>query len=90
MAKKEIKKLTEEELTLLQDLQKEFNQVKLDLGNTVLQQSNLMKTVDVVKEKFQSQEKMLMEKYGADVTINLETGEVTDKEVAPLTKVEKE
>ena len=49
-----------------------------------------MKTVDVVKEKFQSQEKMLMEKYGADVTINLETGEVTDKEVAPLTKVEKE
>ena len=37
MAKKEIKKLTEEELTLLQDLQKEFNQVKLDLGNTVLQ-----------------------------------------------------
>tara|TARA_R100000541_G_scaffold28311_5_gene37619 strand:+ start:315 stop:584 length:270 start_codon:yes stop_codon:yes gene_type:complete len=87
---KEIKKLTEEELTLLQGLQREFNQVKLDLGNTLLQQHNLMKTVDVVKDKFQAEEKMLMEKYGADVTINLENGDVTEKEEAPLTKVEKE
>jgi len=31
-----------------------------------------------------------METYGEDVTINLETGEVTDKEESELTKVETE
>tara|TARA_R100000657_G_C4602663_1_gene57979 strand:- start:250 stop:507 length:258 start_codon:yes stop_codon:yes gene_type:complete len=83
-----MKKLTDNELTLLQDLQKEFSQAKLDLGNTVLQQNNLLKSVEEIREKFAGQEKVLMEKYGKDVTINLETGEITDKEEPELTKVE--
>jgi hypothetical protein len=84
-----MKKLTDNELTLLQDLQKEFTQAKLDLGNTLLQQNNLMNTVKEIREKFSAQEKVLMEKYGEDVTINLESGEITDKE-PELTKVETE
>jgi|TARA_R100000988_G_C3998676_1_gene167466 hypothetical protein len=85
-----MKKLTDDELTLLQGLQKEFSQAKLDLGNTVLQQNNLLKAVGEIREKFSGQEKILMEKYGDDVTINLETGEVTDKVEPELTKVETE
>tara|TARA_B100000927_G_C16261336_1_gene387579 strand:- start:37 stop:291 length:255 start_codon:yes stop_codon:yes gene_type:complete len=84
-----MKKLTDNELTLLQDLQKEFTQAKLDLGNTLLQQNNLMNTVKEIREKFSAQEKVLMEKYGEDVTINLESGEITDKE-SELKKVETE
>ena len=73
---KESKKLTAEELTLLQKLQQEFNGAKMNLGDTLLQQSKLMETVEVIKKKFGEQELILMEKYGKDAVINLETGEV--------------
>ena len=39
---KKMKKLTEEELTLLQGLQAEFNTIKMNLGDTILQQNQLM------------------------------------------------
>ena len=41
MAKKDIK-LSSEELNKLQALQQEYNQLKLQLGDTVLQQNQLM------------------------------------------------
>ncbi len=87
-----MKKLKKEELSLLQELQKDFNQAKLDLGNTVLQQNNLINAVNELREKFADQEKYLMENYGKDVTINLETGEITKKEEesSELKKVETE
>jgi len=86
-----MRKLTEEELTLLQELQAEFNTLKMSLGDTILQQNQLMDKVAEVKEKFQKEEITLMEKYGKNATINLETGDVTDapkEEVADL-KIEK-
>ena len=85
------KKLTEEELTLLQGLQAEFNTLKMNLGDTILQQKQLMEQVAEVKGKFQKEEITLMEKYGKNATINLETGDVTDapiEEAADL-KIEK-
>lgn len=90
-----MKKLTEKELTNLQSLQQEFNRAKLELGNTVLQQSKLMETVSEIKTKFSAEEEVLMKKYGKDVTINLESGEITDKveesdESPKLNKVESE
>ena len=72
--------LSKEELTLLQGLQQEFNTVKMQLGDTVLQQHQLMEKVAVVKEKFATQEVKLMEVYGKDAIVNLETGEVKQKE----------
>jgi len=86
-----MKKLTEEELTLLQGLQAEFNTLKMNLGDTILQQNQLMEQVAEVKEKFQKEEITLMEKYGKNATINLETGDVTDapKEEAADLKIEK-
>jgi hypothetical protein len=86
-----MKKLTEEELTLLQELQAEFNTLKMTLGDTILQQNQTMEKIAEVKERFQKEEINLMEKYGKNATINLETGEVTDapKEEAADLKVEK-
>ncbi len=86
-----MKKLSSEELSLLQSLNQEFSQTKLALGDTVLQQNKLMEKVEEIKVKFGEQENILMEKYGKDVTINLENGEITDKPESPeLTKVETE
>mgnify|MGYP003128071294 FL=1 len=69
-----MKKLTKDELANLQNLQKDFNTAKLELGNTVLQQSKIMESIEIIKSKFGEKEKELMDKYGKDVTINLETG----------------
>lgn len=86
-----MKKLSSEELSLLQSLNQEFSQTKLALGDTVLQQNKLMEKVEEIKVKFGEQENILMEKYGKDVTINLENGEITEKPESPeLTKVETE
>ncbi len=74
-----MKKLSKEELTTLQSLNQEYNQTKMALGETVLQQYKFHKTVAEIALKFGEQEGVLMEKYGKDVTINLETGEITDK-----------
>ena len=59
---KKMKKLTEEELTLLQGLQAEFNTLKMTLGDTILQQNQTMEKIAEVKEKFQKEEVSLMEK----------------------------
>jgi hypothetical protein len=75
-----MKKLTKDELTNLQNLQKDFNTAKLELGNTVLQQSKIMESIELIKSKFGEKENELMDKYGKDVTINLETGEISEKE----------
>ena len=85
---KKVKNLSKKELTLLQGLQQEFNTVKMQLGDTVLQQHKLMETVEAVKQKFAVEEVKLMEVYGKDAVINLENGEVTEKEKVEETKLE--
>ena len=42
--------------------------------------------VEKIKSEFSENEKALAEKYGADAVINLETGEVTKKEVEEVTQ----
>tara|TARA_R100000544_G_C2191661_1_gene42016 strand:+ start:162 stop:437 length:276 start_codon:yes stop_codon:yes gene_type:complete len=86
------KKLTEKELTVLQELQAEFNQLKMSLGDTILQQKQFMEQIEEVKGKFQEQELSLMEIYGKNATIDLQTGKVTDppkEEEAADLKIEK-
>jgi hypothetical protein len=86
------KKLTEKELTVLQELQAEFNQLKMSLGDTILQQKQFMEQIEEVKGKFQEQELSLMEIYGKNATIDLQTGNVTDppkEEEAADLKIEK-
>tara|TARA_R100000781_G_scaffold81254_1_gene50096 strand:- start:239 stop:484 length:246 start_codon:yes stop_codon:yes gene_type:complete len=73
-------KLNKEELSSLRNALSEFNQAKVRLADTVMHQHALMSAVQQMRNSFQSEEKKLLDKYGNDSRINLETGEVTAKE----------
>ena len=75
-----MKKIKDEELKYLQDLNIEFNKIKTQLGDITLQEHGLVLQVQELKLQFQKAEKGLMETYGENAVINLETGEVKDKE----------
>ena len=72
-------KLDEKKLTVLQGLQSEFNNTKMNLASIELQKYDTLKKLDVLKEHFAKHEKELVKKYGANAVINLETGEVSEK-----------
>mgnify|MGYP003637677889 CR=1 FL=1 len=75
-----MKKIEEQELEGLQKLNTEFSNLKTQLGDLTLQKHGICLRVEQLKGEFQNLEKILMEKYGADAVINLETGEVKEKE----------
>lgn len=75
-----MKKIEEQELKQLQDLNAEFAQLKTNLGDLTLQKHGVCLRVEEIKTQFQSAEKSLMDKYGENSVINLETGEVKEKE----------
>ena len=81
--------LTEVEKEKITSLISQFNNLKLQLGDTYLNQQNLLKKIEEVKDEYALVEQELMETYGSDAAINLETGEVTEKPEAPEMKVEK-
>jgi len=80
------KKLTEKELTQVQSMLNAFNQLKMQLGDVVLQQKQIVDNIDKVKADYSVVEKELTEKYGDDAVINPQTGEVTTKEQEALEK----
>lgn len=73
-------KLTKVELETVQGLVQEFNQAKIQLGDTVISQANLLKKVEELKASYAKAEAGLIETYGKDAVINIETGEVSDPE----------
>ena len=75
-----MKKIEEKELLNLQTLNNEFNKLKVQLGDLTLQKHGLCLRVEELKASFQTAEKALIDKYGANSVINLETGEVKDTE----------
>ena len=75
-----MKKIEEKELTDLQELHAEFNKLKTQLGDLSLQKHGICLRVEELKASFQAHEKSLMEKYGESAVINLETGEIKEKE----------
>jgi hypothetical protein len=74
------KKLTESELTKVQSVLNEFNQLKMQLGDAELSKVAILKKVDTLKEDYVSIEKELSEKYGPDSQIDLQTGDIIDKQ----------
>ena len=72
-------KLNDNELTLLQGLHEDFNKAKVSLADVELQKHSILKGIGNRKEHFAKHEKELIEKYGADSVINIQTGEVTEK-----------
>tara|TARA_R110002167_G_scaffold38063_2_gene118791 strand:- start:175 stop:414 length:240 start_codon:yes stop_codon:yes gene_type:complete len=72
--------LTSGELANLQKVVQQFNQAKMQLGETVIAQENLLASVKEIKVAYSEIEKSLMETYGADALINIETGEISKEE----------
>jgi hypothetical protein len=72
--------LTQEELKTIQDLNAEFTKAKSALGDLELQKQNILQHIDAVRKEFAVNERSLIEKYGDDAIINIQTGEVTKKE----------
>jgi hypothetical protein len=72
-------KVTQEELEKIQELNVEFNKVKMAIADAELQKQTLVRVVDEIKAQFSAHEKLLIEKYGANAVINIQTGEVTQK-----------
>jgi hypothetical protein len=75
-----MEKITDAELKRLNDLNSEFNTIKAQLGDLTLQKHGLVLRVQDLKLEFQTAEKGLMDTYGKEAIINLETGEVKQKE----------
>lgn len=75
-----MKKVTQEELTKIQEMNNDFNKAKMALGDIELQKHNIIRHIDEMKKEFNEHERMLIEKYGKDSVINIQTGEVTQKQ----------
>ena len=75
-----MKKVEEKELQELQNLNSEFVNKKAQLGDLEIQKSLVLKQVESIRIDFSKLEKVLLEKYGENSVINLQTGEVKEKE----------
>lgn len=75
-----MKKLTDNELSQIKELNSEFAKNKSAIGDLELQKRSIFERMDVIQNEFSKVEKKLMKKYGEDSVVNLQTGEVTKKE----------
>jgi hypothetical protein len=73
-------KLEKQELETLQELNNEFTRQKLTLGELEVQRALVIDEVKRIKATFLVEEKKLIDKYGEDSVINLNTGEVQKKQ----------
>lgn len=72
--------LTSEELEFIKSGTQEFTKIKINLGDIELQKQNLIKQAEGIMEAFKNNEKILIAKYGENAVINMQTGEVKQKE----------
>ena len=72
--------LTTEELEFIKTGSAEYTKIKIGLGELELQKQGLIFQAEKIREAFSNNEKVLIEKYGSDAVINMQTGEVTHKE----------
>ena len=75
-----MKNLKKTELVELQTLNSDFVNLKTQLGDLELQKHLVIEQVQEVKKKFSDLEAKLVKKYGENTTINLQTGEIKEKE----------
>jgi hypothetical protein len=72
--------LENDELKAIQSMNESFSKMKLALADADLQKHQIIQAIDELKAKFAVHEKALVDKYGADTVINIQTGEVTQKQ----------
>jgi hypothetical protein len=71
--------LTTEELEFIRKGSADYTKIKINLGELELQKQGLIKQAHEIVDAFSNNERILIEKYGADSVINMQTGEVTQK-----------
>jgi hypothetical protein len=71
--------LSNEELSQIQSLNNEFTKAKITLGELEIQKVAVHQLIAELKSQFSKKEVELIEKYGKDSVINIQTGEVTQK-----------
>ncbi len=79
MAQEKTTKLEKEELNILQKLSTDLQKLKNNIAELDIQKYDNLNKVNTLKSMFLEEEKKLIEKYGAEARINLQTGEVTQK-----------
>jgi hypothetical protein len=72
--------LTKEELEAIQQMNAEYNRLRLNISDLEMQKHSVLMTLDSLREKFSNHERLLIERYGEDAVINMKTGEITKKE----------
>lgn len=72
-----MKKVTEEELSKLQELVSAINEGQATIGGLEMQKASVMGAVAATREELNKVQAELKETYG-DVNINLSSGEITD------------
>ena len=75
-----MKKLTSEELTFLKESTSKLSNAKTMLGDLEINKHEILSEVNTLKVRVQTKEQELISKYGLDSVINMETGEVKQKE----------
>ena len=69
----------QEELDKIQAMNADFSKAKMALGELELNKQGILNQINAMRQDFYDYEKMLINKYGQDSVINLQTGEVTKK-----------
>lgn len=86
--------LTTEELEFIRKGSADYTKIKINLGELELQKHGSVKQIEKLElqkqelikqaheiiDAFSNNEKILIDKYGADSVINMQTGEVTQKQ----------
>jgi hypothetical protein len=72
--------VSKEELEKIQGMNAEFSKAKMALGELELNKHGILNQINAMRQEFFEYEKMLIIKYGQDSVINLQTGEVTQKQ----------
>ena len=75
-----MKNLEKKELEKLQTLNSDFVKMKTQLGDFELQKQMVIEQVQSIKSQFAALEKKLIKKYGDNTVINLQTGELKERE----------
>jgi hypothetical protein len=78
-------KLEEKELARIKEAQRDFNQAKMTLADLVINQSIVTDQIKGMREGFADFESKLIDKYGKDSSINMETGVVTQEGLQKVT-----
>ena len=73
-------KVETQELQAIRTLHTEFNKTKMALGELELQKIDVIRQIGTLKEQFGVEEKKLIDKYGPDSVLNMDTGEITKRE----------